>query len=98
MEELGHQEGVAACLDSLGYIHRQLGSYREAISFGQRSADLYRELGDQFNQANTMVRLGDSLAQGGDSAAADRVWRQALAIFEAISHPEAEQARARLRR
>ena len=98
MEELGHQEGVAACLDSLGYIHRQLGSYPEATSFCQRAVDLYRELGDEFNQANTMVRLGDSLAEAGDSAAADRVWRQALAIYEAISHPEAEQARARLRR
>jgi hypothetical protein len=72
LEDLRHREGVAGCLDSLGFIHRQLGNYPEATSFGQRSVSHYRELGGQLNEAFTTAKLGDSFAQADDDAAADR--------------------------
>jgi tetratricopeptide (TPR) repeat protein len=62
----------------------------------QRAIGIYRELADRFNEADTLVNLGDLWSRAGDSEAARRSWAGALAIFDEIGHPDGDEVRARL--
>ena len=59
---------------------------------------MWRDTGDRFGEADTLTHLGDTYQAAGDPGAADRSWRDALAILDALDHPDAEQVRAKLRR
>ena len=57
--------GEAQTWDSLGLTHHHLGQHREAADCYGQALDLYRELaehglGDRYNEAATLVRLGDA--------------------------------------
>ena len=43
-----------------------------------------------------LANLGDTFAAAGDASAACISWRDALAIFDELDHPDAERLRARL--
>ena len=58
---------------------------------------MFRELGDRYNQASVLVHVGDNLSASKDRAGARAAWREALAILEELSHPDADQVRAKLR-
>ncbi len=94
--QLGDQAGEAATLDSLGFTHHQAGDYGQAISCYTRACELRATLGNRHSQAATLSRLGDTHSAAGRPEAACQAWREALAIFDGLHHPEAEHVRAKL--
>ena len=82
--------------DSIGYAHHHLGHAVRAIASYQRAVELFRELGDRYNQGMSLNRLGDSHQAAGNTAAAGRAWRQALTILSELDHPDAAQVRGKL--
>ena len=96
-EEFGEDDWVKATLHSLGYIHHRLGHYEPALAYYDRSIEYCRVLADRYDEAETLVNLGDVYDSAGDLLAARRAWAQALRIFEEIDHPDRDQVRAKLR-
>jgi tetratricopeptide (TPR) repeat protein len=82
--------------DSLGYAHHNLGHLEDALSSYQNSLEIVREQGDQYSEAETLVRLGDSHYAVGDSTAAGSAWRQALKLYQELGHRDVEQVRTKL--
>ena len=102
-QQLGNRQGEAQTWDSLGLTHHHLGQHRQAADCYGHALDLYRELeerglADRYNEAATLVRLGDTRLAAGDTAAARAAWERGLAILDAIRHPEAADARTKLAR
>jgi len=58
----------------------------------ERVIGIYRELADRFNDADTLVNLGDLWSRAGDSEAALRRWADALAIFDEMATPTATRS------
>jgi tetratricopeptide (TPR) repeat protein len=98
---LGNRQGEAQTWDSLGLTHHNLGQHRQAADCYGHALDLYRALaerglGDRYNEAATLVRLGDTRLAAGDPDAARAAWERGLAVLDAIRHPEAADARIKL--
>jgi hypothetical protein len=60
--------------------------------------DLFRDSGDPFYEADSLVHLGDSHAAAGDSHRARDAWQAAVTILDEMAHPNAATVRARLSR
>ncbi|MBC6459330.1 ATP-binding protein [Actinomadura sp. HBU206391] len=84
-------EGVS--LHGLGKIYQRLGNVAEATDFYERALGLRREIGDREGQALTLRALGDVLLDTGDIEAGREALREALAIFESLEDPAAEEVR-----
>jgi tetratricopeptide (TPR) repeat protein len=87
---------VAHTWDSLGYAEHQLGRHAEAAACYQRALRFFREFGSRFWEAETLARLGDTWHASSDSPGAEQAWRQALAIYEDLQHPDAARVRSKL--
>jgi tetratricopeptide (TPR) repeat protein len=95
--EVGHRLGEADTWDSLGVAYHHLGRHVDAIAAYQRALALYRDHGNRYNEAGTLVRLGDTCQASGDAGTARDCWRTALTIFTDFDYPDAEQVQDRLR-
>jgi tetratricopeptide (TPR) repeat protein len=95
-EAIGDPMGEAFTWDSLGYASHQLGDYAEAIRCYDRSLDMLRQGGDRYSEATVWTHRGDACAAATDPGQAQASWRQALAVFEELEHPDAESVRAKL--
>jgi DNA-binding SARP family transcriptional activator/tetratricopeptide (TPR) repeat protein len=98
LSDAGDRNGMGYALDSLGYIHLRLGDHAEAMENLRRAVALFRQTGDLYQEADTLVRLGEAAKLGGSVDAAQLAWRQAADILQALHHPDAEEVRARLSR
>jgi DNA-binding SARP family transcriptional activator/tetratricopeptide (TPR) repeat protein/transcriptional regulator with XRE-family HTH domain len=96
--ELGDRAAEAHTWDSLGYAEHQLGRFTDASACYRRALSLLRELGDRFEEAGILTHLGDTYDAAGDPQQAREAWQQALDILDDLSHPDAEETRARLSR
>jgi DNA-binding SARP family transcriptional activator len=96
--ELGDRSGEALTWDSLGYAEHTARRFAEAASCYQHAVDILSELGDRYHHARSLTRLGDTCAAAQDAGQAWRAWQQALAILDDLHHPDADQARDKLRR
>jgi tetratricopeptide (TPR) repeat protein len=94
--ELADLHGQAQTWDSLGYAHHQLGHHDRAMACYLNTLTMVRQLGDRYQEADTLGSLGDLHLAAGNPHAAHDTWRQALAIFGELDHPDAEQVRAKL--
>jgi hypothetical protein len=61
-----------------------------------RALALYRELGDVYLTADTLVHIGDTHSAANAVPEARAAWQEALEILVSISHPDAEAVRAQL--
>jgi DNA-binding SARP family transcriptional activator/tetratricopeptide (TPR) repeat protein len=95
-QELGDLQGLAGSWDSLGYACHHLGQYQRAVTCYTAALELYRKLEHRYDQAATLVRVGDAHQAGGALPAARDAWRQAVTIFDELAHPDAEELRFRL--
>jgi tetratricopeptide (TPR) repeat protein len=86
--ELPDPIGRSAALDSLGYLYRHLGDPTRAVRCYQLAADLRAASAQPYHQAQTLLRLGDTHAAAGDTAAARQVWQQALSLLTDLGHPD----------
>jgi DNA-binding SARP family transcriptional activator len=95
--EADDQRCEAAILDSLGLSYHHLGRHTTAIDHYQNSVRLRRRLGDRSNLTGTLICLGDAFQAASRFEDAREAWQQALEIAVALSLPDAEAARAKLR-
>jgi hypothetical protein len=58
--------------------------------------ELFVACGDRYNEAATLLNLGDSHASSGQVDAARAAWARGAALLEEIQHPRAAEAHARL--
>jgi DNA-binding SARP family transcriptional activator/tetratricopeptide (TPR) repeat protein len=96
LREIGDGQGEAAVWDSIGQIHGHLGDHAQARTCLERALDLYRALGDRYSQGTTLIALGDAYHRADDADAASGAWRQALAVLDALDHPDTAKVRRRL--
>lgn len=73
--------GESATLDSLGYIDHHTGHHHHAIDQYQRALAIRRDLGDTYQSANTLDRLGYPHAALGQYDQARIVWQEALDLY-----------------
>jgi tetratricopeptide (TPR) repeat protein len=95
-QALGHRTGEASTWDSLGYAHRGLADYEQSAACYQHAIELYREIGDRYNEADTLTSLGDTWHAAGRPGAARETWTRALGILDQLGHPDADQVRDKI--
>jgi DNA-binding SARP family transcriptional activator len=95
--ELGDRRGEGLNLDGLGEARRLQGRHREALTLFRQSVTLLGEARDRYAQADALWHLGLALDALDERDEADACTRQALAIFEQLGAPEADEVRANLR-
>jgi tetratricopeptide (TPR) repeat protein len=96
LQAAGDRHGQAGAWDSIGYVHHHRGDLAEAVDCYRQALAIYRDLGDPGSEGSVLIHLGDSQDAAGDSWSAQGSSRRALALLEAIGHPDADEARARL--
>ena len=57
---------------------------------------MFRDLGNRYEEAETLIRIGDTSLAASRPAAAFSTWQQALAILEDLHLAEAEEVHAKL--
>ena len=95
----GHGDPLnqAATWDSVGYVLFHLGRLDEAIGCLRTALRTIEGFRPGYYQTTMLVHLGDAYHAIGEPGLASQVWKDALAILEALEHSDAEQVRARLR-
>jgi tetratricopeptide (TPR) repeat protein len=73
-----------------------MGQDERALPLLRESLAARRELGDPYAQAESLQELGAALRALGRAQEARAHWQRALAIFERLRTPEADQVRALL--
>ncbi|MDQ7903604.1 heavy metal translocating P-type ATPase [Phytohabitans sp. ZYX-F-186] len=94
-EKTRDRRGQANAWHSIGYAHFQLGQHPDAIACYQHALTGYRDVGDRFHEADTLIHLGDAQLPL-DPGAARTSWQRAGAILAALGHPDIDQVTARL--
>jgi tetratricopeptide (TPR) repeat protein len=94
--ELRNRHGEANTWDSLGHAHHQLRDYQRAGECYRRAVELFRQIGDRYEEAQTLVRTGDVFEDAGAADAARAAWQAALGILEELDHIDAARIRAKL--
>lgn len=93
-----HRQTEAAVLDSLGFIATRAGRHREAVGHYHRSLRLFQELGNTFDEADTLSGLAEAHAELGEQEAARDAWSRALGLYRSQHRTEqARQTEERLR-
>jgi DNA-binding SARP family transcriptional activator len=94
--DAGDRNGEAVTLDSLGFTHYQAGRHNLAVEFYRQALDAYTDTGHRYFRAQTLIRLGDAHVANGTPQDARDCWQQAAEILDALGHPDARSAWARL--
>ena len=92
----GPPPGEGAHLGNLGLAYADLGEVRRAIEYYEQALAIAREIGDRHGEANDHFNLGLTLISEGDLAGAREHFTAALAPYEAMGLPDAEDARQAL--
>ncbi|MFJ1767874.1 BTAD domain-containing putative transcriptional regulator [Amycolatopsis sp. NPDC088138] len=79
----GIQDVVAPSLDSLGYIADRTGEHTRALSSYRQAITGFRELGNAYEEANSLARLAETHRALGHAAEARRTWHAALQLYDA---------------
>jgi DNA-binding SARP family transcriptional activator len=95
-EQIGEQYELTIALRGTGDGHAGLGNYTEAATHYDAARQLARHIGDPYQEALTIARTAETALHTQGPEAARIHFRQALAIFEQLGVPEAEQTRIRL--
>jgi tetratricopeptide (TPR) repeat protein len=87
---------MPSTLDSLGFAYHHVGRHAEAAASYERAIELYRDAGNRYYEADTLVHLGDCHRATGAADLAVTAWRRALAILDDLRHPAADDLRLRV--
>jgi tetratricopeptide (TPR) repeat protein len=77
-------------------VHDALGQKDKALDFYQQALAIRREVGDRWGESVTLFNIGMALDELGRTAEAITYLEQAVALDEAIGHPDLESDRAKL--
>jgi DNA-binding SARP family transcriptional activator/tetratricopeptide (TPR) repeat protein len=94
--ESGNDIGVTASLYSIGYVCHELGDYPQARAAYEQAVAVGRESGLPLEEALALIGLGETLIALGEPAEARQAWLAAEAILDRLSHPQADEVRAKL--
>ncbi|GAA2795144.1 ATP-binding protein [Crossiella cryophila] len=99
----GHQDGAATLdalgytLDSLGYIAHHTGRHTDARDYYQQALTVFRDLGNTYEEANTLAKLAAAQHSLGAPEQAGDCWRQALRLYRQQGRrPDADRIRHHL--
>jgi non-specific serine/threonine protein kinase len=81
--ELGHKPGIADTLNNLGLVLVWMrgGDVLRGMSYFEKSAQIYREIGDKARTALSLTNLGFGHLRLGDLANAEKHARDGLALY-----------------
>jgi predicted ATPase/Tfp pilus assembly protein PilF len=79
-QTIGDNDGVAACLHTLGSLALHQGDYAGSKSLLEASLALRREMGDRWGIAVCLANLGALAGRQGDSAQAEQFYLESLAL------------------
>jgi len=96
IEKTNHRSLASTC-HSLGFIHAQLDEPGASAGFYQQAVLLYRQFGDRYNEADTLISMGDVARDSRDQPAAEAAWQAAAVILDDLGDPRAGEVRQRLR-
>jgi DNA-binding SARP family transcriptional activator len=82
--------------DTLGYIELHLGNFARAAEHFEFALGLCRDYGNRYTEAAIITHTGDAHHAAGELPQARQAWQRALAIFDDLPHPYAENIRAKL--
>jgi tetratricopeptide (TPR) repeat protein len=91
----GHTEGMASLLKVVGDAELDAERVQRAIATYQRSLELDRMLGDSYWEAHALSRLATAHERSGDKRTSVRLRGEALAMLDALHHPDASVLRTR---
>lgn len=94
--ESGNRGGQGDSLDIMGYIYRQRADFLQSQAYYQQAIAVFRDYGAPVDEARSVIGLGETLAAAGDPTAARTAWLDAGAILDRLSHPLADDVRAKL--
>jgi DNA-binding SARP family transcriptional activator/predicted negative regulator of RcsB-dependent stress response/DNA-binding XRE family transcriptional regulator len=95
--ETGNRELAANTRDTIGQAYHNRGQHAQAISCYRQAIAECGELGFRWGEGDALMHLGDAHCALGHGRAARQAWRRALAIFDDMSHRDADVLRAKLR-
>ncbi len=95
-EHVDDWEHTAGTLDTIADIQLRLGEPHEAIRSCEMALSLLQESGHRLMEAEILTHCGDAYAETGARRSAEGMWRRALAIYNEVNQPEADQIRSRL--
>jgi non-specific serine/threonine protein kinase len=79
-----YQEGIAHAERVLGLIAYMTGDFQKGIRFLESSMTHFREMGDDWNLARILVRLGDAQMRSGGYPRASASVQESLALFRKL--------------
>ena len=94
--DLGDPGGQAKSLNGLGEAARAAGDPRDALTAHAEAHTHAGKIGHQHEQARACAGLARAHHDLGDADQAREQWRQALALYEELGVPEADEVRAHL--
>lgn len=94
--DLGDPGGQAKALNGLGETASAVGDPRAALTAHAEAHTHAGKIGHQHEQARACAGLARAHHDLGDPDQAREQWRQALALYEELGVPEADDVRARL--
>ncbi|MDW5326173.1 AfsR/SARP family transcriptional regulator [Plantactinospora sp. KLBMP9567] len=94
--QLGVSVGQATVLAALGRVQRLLGRHADALDRLADALAIADRLDERRSAAISLRELGTTRHELGDPEAARACWQQALALFEALGVPDADEVRTLL--
>jgi DNA-binding SARP family transcriptional activator/Tfp pilus assembly protein PilF len=96
MTKVGDDSSTYFAWDTLGYAELHLGDFAQAAAHFETALRLCRDSGNRLTEAEILTHAGDAREAAGELPQARQAWRQALAIYDDIQHPDAGKVRAKL--
>lgn len=96
-EEDHEKQGEAEVLDTLALAYHHLGLHQQAADCYRRALQIFQSFGNRRHEAAVLTRLADSYHATGDISAARATWEAALAVYDELDLPGADNVRIRLR-
>jgi tetratricopeptide (TPR) repeat protein len=82
--------------DTLGYIEFNIGEFTRAADHFEFALALCHDRGDRSGEAAILTHIGNARHAASELPKARRAWQRALAIYDDLQHPRADEVRAKL--
>ncbi|GAA2365262.1 SARP family transcriptional regulator [Catellatospora methionotrophica] len=86
-QSAGHHIGRGQALNSVGWLHAQLGQHGDAVKYCEQAVEVHRELGDREGLANALDSLGYAHHGRGDHRQATVHYQEALVVLRQLADP-----------
>jgi tetratricopeptide (TPR) repeat protein len=87
--ENDNPQGESLSLNGLGAVYAKKGEYRKTIDYIEKSLTISKKIGYRLGEGNNLGVLGIAYDNLGEKEKACGLWKEAVAILEAIESPSA---------